>query len=547
MALETIRNLQLNIDPEAPIEAQHVLQAVSQYRDIYLSDAFKIDLADHLERKVKLENKPVLNNITHNIWFHFVNQLAEQLYKGFGNPELSQNGDHSLLQNLDTTLLYVESQMLPRFTLQDFFDRKSFNKFCSPLIETYLNIDDTMQGAKRSLLEAIKSTVIELTGYHLRVNGYTKLDPKGIETMRSARDVGLTGSFTLRRPIAQAIKYHEESSLKTPISLTAEINFDNSDESKAKIVKQNLVEIQRSILRLLARQNVNLETVCSVSNIWKQLLAKCEGNQDITFAFLNNADALTDQFYKGVEDQEFTLYLPTCPDYSGFYDDGDQFHFNFESLGDEPGVVAEKGWPLMKRLHDILSAYGQVHMNHLLPTFEFSLDGFRGEKEQLTKDQVIEKMTTQARKIESHYQHDLNLNASVKLTHDLIEDEEFWSQRDVLAAEFTANTHGDCKPMLEYIFKKRQALYEKWFPKPPDQPYEEWKAELMKTKVPATLAEYVTLAKIYQTLMHTGGVIGLDCSSKKMNQVAYSGALPGIEALPIIHGYGAQSKNYEGG
>ncbi len=67
----------------------------------------------------------------------------------------------------------------------------------------------------------------------------------------------------------------------------------------------------------------------------------------------------------------------------------------------------------------------------------------------------------------------------------------------------------------------------------------------MSIKVPQTMAEYAIIGNFYLYLLNTenAGIIGLDSSSKIVNDAVYSSNLC---KAPVIHGFCQKSLGYAG-
>ena len=250
-----------------------------------------------------------------------------------------------------------------------------------------------------------------------------------------------------------------------PIPQTCRISNEEIDFVH-RCFKKSLIDFYLKNHLLIAQYPQSyLELIEMISDIF--------ANRDIILYLSKweNSMAIIEKLFSCLVKKRIVLTTMTCPDYSGYYSNDNSgkqtWVFDFESLGDGEGIVAQKAYPYIMILYSIFKRYiANVEISHNLPTTEFSIiEGFKNGT--VSKNETTQILKQSLLKIQKRYIDEFGVDVKIGLSNDVIFDELFEQQRieikEMLYKKYTSDSK--FKEFVAYVLKERKGMYYKWYPR----------------------------------------------------------------------------------
>jgi hypothetical protein len=256
------------------------------------------------------------------------------------------------------------------------------------------------------------------------------------------------------------------------------------------------------------------------------------------FPQLDNDESVFARLHSCFADNTMTLNVLTCPDYSGTEDAQGTWVFDFKSLGDKEGFIAQRSHNYVKEFHTIASHYiKDIKVRHYLPSFEMFPDGFSSEKQKLSYDESLGQLQKSLQSIKKMYLKS-GIEAEVALTNALINDEKFYNIKDQYSQKIKTGkiTHPAWQEFRTKTFIARKTLYQSFHPQEEHESATEYTARL-ETILDKQIAEYCADGELLTRDPHA---LLLVSDSHTMSE-AYS-----LHQQPVLFGKSATSAAYKG-
>ncbi|MBP7057458.1 hypothetical protein KBB08_03125 [Candidatus Gracilibacteria bacterium] len=279
-----------------------------------------------------------------------------------------------------------------------------------------------------------------------------------------------------------------------------------------------------------------LAALTKLTTIWTALFQ--EQRYQLHFHTTDQQLGLCQALFDGLLVSNFDLSIVTCPDYSGTFVSPGVWKFDFQDVGTTVGIVGQKAFDFVEGVAKVLHPYGNVKITHFLPTFECPEDGAYG----ISKADFSARLAQSLTAIAAEYQR-RQLPAQTQLTTALLDDQQFWKQKQLVASTIRAAMAVDTqlahnlRHQVRAAYRFRSQLYQEWNPPEATETVDAYQARVQETVIQGQMAEYLVIA---ERLTAKPGSIYLDCSSPHIATVA------ALYGYPILMGQSTSAANYLG-
>lgn len=296
----------------------------------------------------------------------------------------------------------------------------------------------------------------------------------------------------------------------------------------------------------ILQDNESQEAFLKATGILYEILAEDEVVKLYVLDDCSNEQALLKRLMEVCKRDEVVLNGLFCPDWSGKIENG-MWKYDFQNVGEEIGVVATKGIPLLQHLYDTLSRHiGKVEVRLDFPTFECPLNGYYHEETDnfVSREEFARRLVESGQKAKQ-VMADMGVDMTPGLTSRIFSDEEFQEMKSQMVAGIN-NGHypqGFSKQtwdeLVEKTYNARKFFYPSWYPQNIGESDSEYKDRMMTEVIPNQLSEYVIFQRAYSEGNPVSIMIGAD------NQFM-SNTIAAIAGYPVITGQSKDALSYLG-
>lgn len=394
----------------------------------------------------------------------------------------------------------------------------------------------------RGLAEALRvSCILELKG---------GLSCKSVSNalLRTARPTWLEAGKTWEfRQLASQVPLEDVSAVIQKVDALHALKIDPTQKQFAARFRSRLqrnVALQALQLMITAP---DAEAGRSLVSRFTGVVAEVLGGQD-NFVHPFHADnerAIFARVAEALQRGSVTLCCMSCPNYSGkevLQAGGQrQWVFDFQSLGSEIGVVAQRGIPWVSAWAEAFNRQGvAVSIFHLEPDFEI-VEGFSGQKGvKLTREEAQALLRASNEKIKEIFVRS-GFSCQTALWSEFVPEGEMNDLIDNyqrrFSQELAAGTNEQFLKYVKAIFRQRSELYKNWYPARAGEGVDEYSVRIINTVILRELAQHAAVA---------------DCLTKAQSSLllAYDSAglseISAVLQMPLAFGFGTAALGYSG-
>ncbi len=329
---------------------------IADFIDLINTNSEIKDFGSHIFRQ-KFLNHEITKNIEVNNFLNlidgstFCNSLFENIL------QIIKSDNFSFLETIKTSWNSTQKP-LSEFTSNDFFPKLARKKHLNEFVCNYISKLKTENNLNfsKNITEKIKQIITNILPEVINeILTFILLNSENYELWQSLK------SNKERLKTLVKLKQKEDENL-SPLDVVKQINTLNlSNLSNYQTKQQNLIlkDLQSYLIKNLTDKNVKTIEINTLVKLWQQIF-KQNPELPVTIFALNNFEILNQSLLKGIRNQKFTIFIPTCPDYSGTINDSGIFEFNFQTIREDIGVVTKKGFRFFEHIYRGLAGFGDT-------------------------------------------------------------------------------------------------------------------------------------------------------------------------------------------